>query len=185
MRPAKEEHEKYHDCSSGDMICSFCYDFVPKDNTPFCPHSRITNMMQIPNSPNCLILGFLEQRVVALMHGPADIAENIGDLLPFPRCYEMMSVIQCKPGNNENELRTTVRYSVSAIQIFEALQFLIEHHVGYKNKKILSLNEIEQMFECRKEDVAAIRIIDSYAYHNATICAPIINDSDEQFLGPR
>jgi len=68
MRPAKNEHEKHHDCIAGDMICSFCYDFSPRDNIPFCPHSRFRNMLQIPITPTCLKLGFLEQRVVALMH---------------------------------------------------------------------------------------------------------------------
>ena len=206
MRAAKKEHKKYHDCNSGDMICSFCYEFVPKDNTSFCPHSRIKNMMQIPNSPSCLILGFLEQRAVALMHCymsiiitrgtqksikgqvvhcPADTVENIGDLLPFPRCYEFMSVIQMKPGNNENELRTTVRYSVNAVQILTALEFLVKYHTGYKNKEILSLNGIEELFDCREEDVTPIRIIDSYAYHNSTISTPVVMDSDEEFIGAR
>ncbi|CAF4391812.1 unnamed protein product, partial [Rotaria magnacalcarata] len=40
------------------------------------------------------------------------------------------------------------------------------------------------MFRCRKEDVAAIRIIDSYAYNNCTTSAPIILDSNEDFFGP-
>ena len=34
MRHARKEHETYHDCNSGDMICSLCYEFVSKDNTP-------------------------------------------------------------------------------------------------------------------------------------------------------
>ena len=68
MRQAKKEHEKYHDCNIGDMICSFCYDFVPNDNALFCPHSRIRNMMELPIPPICLKLGFLEQRAIALMH---------------------------------------------------------------------------------------------------------------------
>ena len=206
MRQARKDHEEYHDCSCGDMICSFCYEFIPKDEVPFCPHSRIRNMMQIPNSPSCLTLGFLEQRAVALMHCymsiiitrgnqksikgqvvhcPADAIENIGDLLPFPKCYEFMSVIQMKPGNKENELRTTVRYSVSTVQILTALEFLVKHHAGYRNKQVLSLNGIKELFDCRDEDVTPIRIIDSYAYHNSTISAPIIMDADEEFIGAR
>jgi len=206
MRIAKNEHEKYHDCRAGEMICSFCYEFVPKDNVPFCPHARIGNMMQILVTPTCLKLGFLEQRAVALMHCymsiliirgrqgamkgqvvhcQADVADSITDLLPLPKCYEFMAVVQQKPTNNDNEIRSTVRYSVSAIQILNALQFLIQHHIGYMNKKVLPLAKIEDMFECRKENVAAIRIIDSYAYNNCTTSAPIILDSNEDFVGPR
>jgi len=40
------------------------------------------------------------------------------------------------------------------------------------------------MFQCRKEDLAPIRIIDSYAYNNSTTSAPIILDSNEDFPGP-
>ncbi|CAF4188359.1 unnamed protein product, partial [Adineta steineri] len=39
-----------------------------------------------------------------------------------------MAVIQQKPSNDNNEIRSTVRYSVSAIQILKALQFLIQNH---------------------------------------------------------
>jgi hypothetical protein len=112
-------------------------------------------MMQIPISPRCLTLGFLEQHAVAIIrvsrrsikgqvvHWPADIAENIGDLLPFPKCYEFMAIIRKKSTNNDNELRTTVRYSVSVIQILKALEFLFEHHTGYnRNKQILPLKII-------------------------------------------
>jgi hypothetical protein len=206
MRSAKKEHEEYHDCFAGDMICSFCYNLVSKDNILFCPHSRIRNMMEIPVSPICLKLGFLEQRAVALMHCymsiliirghqsamkgqvvhcQADVADNIGDLLPLPKCYELMAVIQQKPASDDNEIRSTVRYSVSAIQILNALQFLIQHHNGYMNKQVLPLKKIEEMFECRKEDVAPIRIIDSYAYNNCTTSAPIIVDGNDDFFGPR
>ncbi|CAF4983443.1 unnamed protein product, partial [Rotaria socialis] len=55
----------------------------------------------------------------------------------------------------------------------------------YINKQVLSLEKIQEMFECRKEEIALIRIIDSYAYNNATTSAPIILDSDEALLGPR
>ncbi|CAF1438916.1 unnamed protein product [Adineta steineri] len=40
------------------------------------------------------------------------------------------------------------------------------------------------MFECRDEDVAPIRIIDSYAYNNCTTPAPIVLDANEDFFGP-
>ena len=129
MRLAREEHEEYHDCCEGDMVCSFCYDFVPKEGVPFCPHSRIRNIMEIPITPKCLKLGFLEQRAVALMHCymsiliirgqqgsmkgqvvhcQADVADNIGDLLPLPKCYEFMAVIQQKPTNDDDEIKSTV-----------------------------------------------------------------------------
>ena len=206
MRVAEQVHEQLHDCGVGELICSFCFEFVPKQNVPFCPHGRIRNMMKIPSIPECLILGFLEQRAIALMHCymsiliirghqgamkgqvvhcHADIVENIGDLLPFPKCYELMAVIQQKPTNNGNEIRSTVRYSVSAIQILKALQYLTQHHRAYANKQILSLEKIADMFKCREEDVAPIRIIDSYAYNNSTTAAPIVLNVDDDFWGPR
>jgi hypothetical protein len=120
-----------------------------------------------------------------VVHCQADVTENIGDLLPLPKCYEFMAVIQQKPTNDDNEIRSTVRYSVSAIQILKAIQYLIQHHIGYMNKQVLPLATIEDMFECRKENVAPIRIIDSYAYNNSTTSAPIILDSNEDFFGPR
>ncbi|CAF2917755.1 unnamed protein product [Rotaria sp. Silwood2] len=205
MRTAKKEHEKYHDCFVGDTICSFCYDFIAKDDVPLCPHSRFRNIMEIPVTPVCLKLGFLEQRAIALMHCymsiliirghqsamkgqvvhcQVDVADNIDDLLPLPKCYEFMAVIQQKPMNTNGEIRSTVRYSVSAIQILRAIQYLIEHHIGYINKQVLPLEKIEEMFQCRTEDVAPIRIIDSYAYNNSTTSAPIILDADEAVLGP-
>ncbi|CAF1310613.1 unnamed protein product [Rotaria sordida] len=205
MRTAKEEHEKYHDCFVGDTICSSCYDFIPKDHIPFCPHSRFRNIMEIPSTPMCLKLGFLEQRAIALMHCyisiliirghqsamkgqvvhcQVDVTDNIGDLLPLPKCYEFMAVIQQKPMNENGEIKSTVRYSVSAIQILRAIQYLIQHHIGYMNKQVLSLEKIEEMFQCRKEDIAPIRIIDSYAYNNSTTSAPIILDVDEAVFGP-
>ncbi|CAF1110690.1 unnamed protein product, partial [Rotaria magnacalcarata] len=189
MRPAKEDHEKYHDCLINDIICLFCYDFKSKNDDMFCPHSRLRNLLDIPVVPICLKLGFLEQRAVALMHCymsiliirghqsamkgqvvhcQADIAENIGDLLPLPKCYEFMAVIQQKPTDDNGEIKCTVRYSVSAIQILRAIQYLIQNHSGYINKQVLALEKIEDMFECRKEQVAPIRIIDSYAYNNST-----------------
>ncbi|CAF2041804.1 unnamed protein product [Rotaria magnacalcarata] len=205
MRPAKEDHEKYHDCLINDIICLFCYDFKSKNDDMFCPHSRLRNLLDIPVVPICLKLGFLEQRAVALMHCymsiliirghqsamkgqvvhcQADIAENIGDLLPLPKCYEFMAVIQQKPTDDNGEIKCTVRYSVSAIQILRAIQYLIQNHSGYINKQVLALEKIEDMFECRKEQVAPIRIIDSYAYNNSTTSAPVILDDDEALFGP-
>ena len=146
MKLAKKQHEKYHDCISGEIICSFCYDFSPKENIPFCPHSRIQNNLQIPLIPEYLKLGFLEQRTVALLHCymsiiiirgrsssmrgqvvhcQTDALDNMGDLLPFPKCYEFMAVIQQKSLEKDNEIRSTVRYSVNAIQILNAIRFLI------------------------------------------------------------
>ncbi len=206
MRLANKQHKKLHDCNTGDLICAFCYEFLPRDKVLFCPHARMRNMMEIPATPTCLKLGFLEQRAVALMHCymsilvirgrqgamkgqvvhcQADLIDNIGDLLPFPKCYEFMAVIQQKPIDNNNEIRSTVRYSVSAIQILKALLYLVENHISYANKQVLSLEKIQDMFECRKEDIAPIRIIDSYAYNNCTIAAPIILDANEDFFGPR
>ncbi|CAF4849785.1 unnamed protein product [Rotaria socialis] len=205
MQPAKEDHQNYHDCIAGEMICSFCYHYKPKDEYTICPHARFKNLLEITSVPLCLKLGFLEQRAIALMHCymrvliirghqsamkgqvvhcQADVVDNIGDLLPFPKCYEFMAVIQQKPSDHNGEIKVTVRYSVSAIQILRAIQYLIKHHVGYINKQVLSLEKIQEMFECRKEEIALIRIIDSYAYNNATTSAPIILDSDEALLGP-
>ena len=205
MRRAKKEHEKHHDCLYDDIICLFCCDFVPTNDLPFCPRSRFRNKMEIPATPVCLNLGFLEQRAVALMHCyisilivrghqsamkgqvvhcQADVVENIGDLLPLPKCYEFMAVIQQKPVNDQGEITSTVRYSVSAIQILNALLYLVQHHVAYKNKQIMSLNKIEEMFKCRKEELSSIRVIDSYAYNNSTTSSPIILDHNEDFFGP-
>jgi len=206
MRIAQENHRNYHDCVIGDKICSFCFDFIPKQKIPFCPHSRDQNMLTIPAIPDCLNLGFLEQRAVALMHCymsiivirghqsamrgqvvhcPVDVSKNIEDLLPLPKCYEFMAVIQQKPANENGEISCTVRYSVSAIQILTAIHYLIQNHAGYYNKKVLPLNEIKEMFQCRKEEIAPIRIIDSYAYNSCTTSAPIIANVDEGMSGPR
>ena len=62
-----------------------------------------------------------------IVHYPADVVENGGDVLPFPKCYELKSVIQMKPGSDESELH-----------ILTALEYLIKHQAGYENKKILT-----------------------------------------------
>ncbi|CAF4848101.1 unnamed protein product, partial [Rotaria socialis] len=85
-------------------------------------------MMEIPTAPICLTLGFLEQRAITLMHCymsiliirghqssmkgqvahcQADVADNIGDLLPLPKCYEFMAVIQQKPTDDSGEIKST------------------------------------------------------------------------------
>ncbi|CAF1402333.1 unnamed protein product [Adineta ricciae] len=161
--------------------------------------------MQISLVPECLKLGFLEQCAVALMHcymsiliirdrsSPMkgqvehcqiDALDNIADLLPFPKCCEFMAVIQQKPSEKHNEIRSIVRYSVSATQILNAIIYLIQNHIGYSNKRVLPLRSIEEIFQCRKEDLAPIKIIDSYAYNNSTTSSPIILDSKEDFLWP-
>lgn len=108
----------------------------------------------------------------------------LGDLLPLPKCYEFIAVVQQKPSKDACEIKTTVRYSVSAIQILNALQYLVKNHTGYRDKRVLSLNEIEAMFQCREENVEPIRIIDSYAYNNCTTSAPLIIDASDDFFGP-
>jgi len=120
-----------------------------------------------------------------VVHCQTDVLDNMGDLLPFPKCYEFMAVIQQEPTDNTKEIRSTVRYSVSAIQILNALRFLIQNHIGYINKQVLPLEKIEEMFECRKEDISPIRIIDSYAYNNCTTSAPVILDPTEAVQGPK
>ncbi|CAF1148408.1 unnamed protein product [Adineta ricciae] len=205
MKTAKKEHERYHDCMENDILCQLCYDFNSTDSVPFCPHSRDRNMLQIPTAPICLKLGFLEQRAVALMHCymsilivrghqgamkgqvvhcQADVANNITDLLPLPKCYEFMAVIQQKSTNDGKEVRTTVPYSVSAIQILNAIHFLVQHHIAYMNKKVLPLHKVVEMFACKQEETTPIRIIDSYAYNNSTTSAPIILDPTDDFCGP-
>jgi hypothetical protein len=96
-----------------------------------------------------------------------------------------MAVIQQKPTDHRGEIKSTVRYSVSAIRILSALQYLVQHHVGYRNKRVLPLEKIEEMFQCREDHVAPIRIVDSYAYNNCTIAAPVILDANDNFSGPR
>ncbi|CAF1201904.1 unnamed protein product [Rotaria magnacalcarata] len=100
------------------------------------------------------------------------------DLLPLPKCYEFMAVIQQKLTDDCGVIKPTVRYSVSANQ------YLIQHHTAYMNEQLLPLEKIEEMFQCRKVNVVPIRIIDSHAYNNCKTSAPIILDSNEDFFGP-
>jgi hypothetical protein len=104
MRSATQDHETYHDCCAGDLICSYCYEFTSKADVPFCPRSRTRNKLDIPAIPTCLKLGFLEQRAASIMHCyvsilivrghqsamkgqvvhcQVDLLENIGDELSF------------------------------------------------------------------------------------------------------
>lgn len=68
VHKARKDHECYHNCLVNDIICSFCFEFIPKSDKPFCPRSRDRNKLRIPAIPECLKLGFLEQRAVTLMH---------------------------------------------------------------------------------------------------------------------
>lgn len=68
MRIATQEHEPYHDCLVHDIICATCFEFIPNSDVPFCPRSRKKNVLEIPPIPDCLRLGFLEQRAVSIMH---------------------------------------------------------------------------------------------------------------------
>ncbi|CAF3453929.1 unnamed protein product [Rotaria socialis] len=47
----------------------------------------------------------------------------------------------------------------------------------------MKAEEIQEMFQCREENIKPIRIIDSYAYNNATTTTPIINPP-EVLYGP-
>ncbi|CAF4806823.1 unnamed protein product [Rotaria socialis] len=47
----------------------------------------------------------------------------------------------------------------------------------------MKAEEIQEMFQCREENIKPIRIIDSYAYNNATTTTPIINPP-EILYGP-
>jgi hypothetical protein len=107
----------------------------------------------------------------------------VGDLLPFPRCYEFLAVVQEKPHTNK-EIRTTVSYSFSPIQVLKALIYLKKHNHLYSKKKLMTMDEIQKMFECRKDNIIPFQIIDSYAYNNATTIAPVVNCS-ETLYGPQ
>ncbi|CAF3453008.1 unnamed protein product, partial [Rotaria socialis] len=154
LKVASEKHELYHDIVKGEFICRKCVNFAPSNNYSHCPYTRYKNKLEVPLIPNDLILGFLEQRAIALCHiymsiilirGRQDALKGqvvhfhvdndviIGDLLPFPRCYEFLTVVQEKPHKN-SELRSTATYSFSSVQVLKALMYLTQHNHLYSNK---------------------------------------------------
>ncbi|CAF4183426.1 unnamed protein product, partial [Adineta steineri] len=162
------------------------------------------NKLQISIIPEDLILGFMEQRAITLthvymsiiiirghqaalkgqvVHFHVDTDVTVEDLLPFPRCYEFLAVVQEKPIKN-NQVTTTVTYSFSPVHVLKALFYLKQHNHLYKNKNIMKLHEIQEMFKCQPENIIPIRIIDSYAYNNSTTNSPIIEPS-EILSGPK
>ena len=186
------------------MICRKCIQFTPSDDFTHCPYARYKNKLEIPLLPEALKLGFMEQRAITLthiymsiilvrghqaalkgqvVHFHVDTNVTVEDLLPFPRCYEFLAVVQEKPLKN-NQISTTVSYSFSPIQVLKALHFLKEHNHLYYEKQLMSIEQIEEIFKCRNENITPIRIIDSYAYNNSTTIAPIINSS-EILCGPK
>ncbi len=94
-----------------------------------------------------------------------------------------MAVVQEKPSKN-NQISTTVSYSFSPIPVLKALRYLKGDNHLYSEKKLTSIEEIKEIFKCRKEDVIPIRIIDSYAYNNSTTNLPA-NNSSESLYGPK
>ncbi|CAF4737637.1 unnamed protein product, partial [Rotaria sp. Silwood2] len=143
---------------------------------------------EITSIPEDLILDFIEQRAITLshiymsiilirgrqtalkgqvVHFHVDTSVIVDELLPFPRCYEFLAVVQEKPHQN-NEIRTTVSYSFSPVQVLKALNYLKQYNHLYSHKKLMTIEEIQEIFKCRQEDIIPIRIIDSYAYNNAT-----------------
>ncbi|CAF0877379.1 unnamed protein product [Adineta steineri] len=156
------------------------------------------NKLQISIIPEDLILGFMEQRAITLthvymsiiiirghqaalkgqvVHFHVDTDVTVEDLLPFPRCYEFLAVVQEKPIKN-NQVTTTVTYSFSPVHVLKALNYLKQHNHLYKNKNIMKLHETQEMFKCQPEYIIPIRIIDSYAYNNSTTNSPIIEPSE-------
>jgi len=107
----------------------------------------------------------------------------VGDLLPFPRCYEFLAVVQEKPPKN-NTISTTVTYSFSPIQVLKALNYLKQHNHLYFDKKIMTIEQMQDLFKCQNENIVSIKIIDSYAYNNCTTTRPII-DSSDSLCGPK
>ncbi|CAF4551833.1 unnamed protein product, partial [Rotaria socialis] len=179
LKVATEKHILYHDVHKDQLLCRKCIEFIPSDNYPHCPYARYKNKFEISLIPEDLILGFIEQRAITLTHIYMSIilirgrqaalkgqivhfhVDNdviVGDLLPFPRCYEFLAVVQEKP-HTIKEIRTT-------------------------KKKLMTMDEIQKMFECRKDNIIPIQIIDSYAYNNATTIAPVVNCS-ETLYGPQ
>ncbi|CAF4786740.1 unnamed protein product, partial [Rotaria sp. Silwood2] len=118
-----------------------------------------------------------------VVHFHVDTSVIVDELLPFPRCYEFLAVVQEKPHKN-NEIRTTVSYSSSPVQVLKALNYLKPYNHLYSYKKLMTIEEIQEIFKCRQEDIIPIRIIDSYEYNNATTTVPVIN-SPETLLGPK
>jgi hypothetical protein len=118
-----------------------------------------------------------------VVHFNVDTAVTVDNLLPFPRCYEFLAVVQEKPLKN-NQVHTTVSYSFSPIQVLKALIYLKQNNHLYFNKQLMSVNEIEAMFKCKQENIIGILIVDSYAYNNCTTITPSNNSSDNLF-GPK
>jgi hypothetical protein len=190
--------------STGGPHRAQCVKFQPTVNYSHCPYARYKNKLEVPLLPEELKLEFMEQRAISLthiymsvvlvrgrqvavkgqvVHFNVDTAVLVDDLLPFPRCYEFLAVVQKKPSKN-NHIATTVGYSFSPIQVLKALYYLKEHNHLYSEKKLMSIEQIEEIFKCRKEDVIPIRIIDSYAYNNSITIVPF-NNSSESLYGPK
>jgi hypothetical protein len=204
LNTASVKDAVYHDTVQGQFICRKCSEFVPSSDYPHCSYARYKNKLEISLIPDVLQLGFMEQRAITLshvymsiivvrghqaalkgqvVHFHVDSDITVKDLLPFPRCYEYLAVVQEKPLKN-NEIRTTVTYAFSPIQVLKALQFLQQENHLYAKKKIMSMKEIQEMFQCRNENIVSIRIIDSYAYNNATTMSPVISSVDS-LSGPK
>lgn len=194
----------YHDVSEMQLLCKKCFKFVPSKTHTFCPYARKKNKLEVVLIPEDLILGFIEQRAVTLthiymsiilirghqaalkgqvVHFNVDTNVTVSNLLPFPRCYEFLAVVQEKPRKN-NEFRTTVSYSFSPVQVLKALKYLKQNNHLYSEKQLMTIEEINETFESREENIIPIRIIDSYAYNNCTTITPIINRS-EILSGPK
>ncbi|CAM4839468.1 unnamed protein product [Rotaria magnacalcarata] len=152
-------------------------------NDPSFPYEMQLFDLQIHGNirypaPTCLSDLYNQQKARLYKKNVYRFAYNECDLLPLPKCYEFMAVIQQKLTDDCGVIKPTVRYSVSANQ------YLIQHHTAYMNEQLLPLEKIEEMFQCRKVNVVPIRIIDSHAYNNCKTSAPIILDSNEDFFGP-
>ncbi|CAF4302560.1 unnamed protein product [Rotaria sp. Silwood2] len=198
LKIASKNHEVYHDTVHGEFICRKCHEFNPSIDYPHCPFAYNKNKLAVPVIPEDLILGFMEQRAIALthiymsiilvrghqaamkgqiVHFRVDTDVIVGDLLPFPRCYEFLAVVQEKP-YEKNEIHTTVSYSLSPVQVLKALLYLKQNNHLYTAKRFMSIVEMEEIFKCQEEIITPIRIIDSYAYNNSTTTTPIFNSSN-------
>ncbi|CAF1231774.1 unnamed protein product [Adineta ricciae] len=118
-----------------------------------------------------------------VVHFHVDTDVVVEQILPFPRCYEFLAVVQEKPMKND-QITTTVTYSFSPVQVLQALNYLKEHNHLYCEKQIMTKDEIEKLFKCQAENIVPIKIIDSYAYNSSTTIAPIINSGD-LLCGPK